>query len=262
MTKRGLAASFLALTLGVALCAGASAQRKKRAGRLPPPVEVEAPVESAPEAPAAAPPVAPEPVLPEPAPVDAASELGESGDAPATAEAAEQPPAQADAATSAAELAALQAELAAVMDELVQARARVAVLGKSLFATTVRVRIENDTAPDQQAVRAMLRLDGAPIWTGDAAAMRDPDRILFEGYAAPGPHVLELEIEQRSRDDDAYGYTLRESYRFTVLQKHRTDLRLVLEDDSDMAEDFGDDQEGEYDVTTRLEVKAVAKGED
>jgi hypothetical protein len=86
--------------------------------------------------------------------------------------------------------------------------------------------------------------------------------VLFEGYAAPGPHVLELEIEQRARDDDAYGYTLRESYRFTVLQKHRTDLKLVLEDDSDMAEDFADDKEGEYDVTTRLEVEAVRQGGD
>jgi hypothetical protein len=144
------------------------------------------------------------------------------------------------------------------MDDLVQARARVAVLGKSLFKTRVRIRIDNRAAPDQVAARAALFLDGAPIWSGDGSQLRDPERVLFEGSAAPGPHVLSLEIEQRARDEDSYRYTLRESYRFVALRERRSDLRLVLDDDSDMAEDFKDDEEGSYEVQTRLEVRAAA----
>jgi hypothetical protein len=148
------------------------------------------------------------------------------------------------------------------MDDLVQARARVALLGKSLFKTRVRVRLDNRAGDTVAAVRVALFLDGAPIWSGDGAAVRDPKQILFDGVAAPGPHVLGLEIEQRARGDDAYRYTLRDNYHFNVLRERRTDLTLILDDDSDIAEDFKDDDEGEYDVRTKLEVRAAALNEE
>jgi hypothetical protein len=163
--------------------------------------------------------------------------------------------------TSQAESLALQQELAQLMDDLVQARERVAVIGKSLWKTRVRVRIDNRAAPEQVTAAVVLRLDGAPIFTGDGSSLQSPDRPLYDGYAAPGPHVLELEIEQRAKRDQKYRYNLRESYRFEVLRERRTDLTLVLDDDSDIADDFADDQQGEYDVRTRLDVEAVGLDE-
>jgi hypothetical protein len=179
------------------------------------------------------------------------------GQAPTPAPAPAAAPAGDPSASERAELAALQAELAAVMDDLVQARTRVAVLGKSLFKTRVRVKLDNRAAPEQQAARVELWLDGAPIFSGDGAALRDPERVLWEGFTAPGAHVLTLEVEQRAQDDDTYRYTLRDSFRVVVVRERRTDLRLVLDDDSDMAEDFPDDREGSYELQTRLEARAV-----
>lgn len=158
--------------------------------------------------------------------------------------------------------AALQQELAQLMDDLVQTRERVAVIGKTLFKTKLRIKLDNRAQPDQVAGRVSLRLDGAPVFSADGSGLRDAERTLFEGFAAPGAHVLELEIEQRARADEAYRYTQRESFRFEVVEGKRTDLRLQLDDDSDIAEDFRDDQEGEYDVRTRLQVQAVNPGED
>ena len=161
-----------------------------------------------------------------------------------------------------AEVAGLQQELAQLMDDLVQARERVAVLGKALFHTKIRVRVDASDTEDQALGQVALRLDGAAIFSGDGASLGDPERPLFEGFAAPGPHVLEIEIELRARADEAYRYTLRESYRFEVVGERRTDLRLRLADDSDIAEDFHDDRSGEYDVHTRLQVRAVPLNED
>lgn len=160
------------------------------------------------------------------------------------------------------ELAGLRQELSQVMDDMVQARARVAVLGKTLWKTRVRVKLDNRAAPDQVAVHATLFLDGAPIWNGDGTAMRGPDHPLFDGFAAPGPHVLTVEVEQRAREDENYRYTVRNGYRFMVVREKRTDVLLVLDDDSDMAEDFKDDESGEYDVRTRLKVRAVDLNEE
>jgi hypothetical protein len=147
------------------------------------------------------------------------------------------------------------------MDSLVQARARAAVLGKALWKTTVAIKIDNQ-AEDQVAVRVALWLDGAPVWSGDGSALRDPERTMFSGFLAPGQHVLTYEVEQRARADEKYRYTLRASHRFTALRERRSELRLVLEDDSDIAEDFADDEEGEYDVRARLQVRAISPDDD
>jgi hypothetical protein len=229
--------------------ATAQAQRKRSAGHAPPSHKqsepVPTPAAAADPVPATVPGGAdPQATIPEPAADPAA---------PAKPMAKPRDP---------AEVAALQQELAQLMDDLVQARARVAVLGKALFHTKVRVRVDVSDAEDQVIGKVGLWLDGAAIFSGDGAALGDPERPLFEGFAAPGPHVLEVEIEQRARADEAYRYTLRESYRFEVVGERRTDLRLRLADDSDIAKDFHDDRSGEYDVHTRLQVRAVPLNED
>jgi hypothetical protein len=233
----------MAWLFAIAVLLGGSATahaQRKRPPPAPPQAEPAAPPAAAP---AAAPPAAPAAASPGSAPQAAAPEPAPKPDDPA-------------------EVADLQQELARLMDDLVQARARVAVLGKALFHTKVRVRIDASDAEDQVLGKVALRLDGAPIFSGEGASLGDPERPLFEGFAAPGPHVLEVEIEQRARADETYRYTLRESYRFEVVGERRTDLRLWFEDDSDIAEDFRDDRSGEYDVRTRLQVRAVPLNED
>jgi hypothetical protein len=187
----------------------------------------------------------------------AAHGLPSEGGAPSAKPAAEASPANVpeEPAPEGAAPAALSKDVAGVMDELVQLRARTRVLGKALFKTKVRIRVENEAAPDQIAARLQLWLDGAPVWSGDGSGLRDAERVLFEGLAAPGPHVLTYEVEQRARDDEKYRYTQRASLRFVALRDRRMDLVLVLEDDSDMAEDFPDDADGEYDLRVKLRAR-------
>jgi hypothetical protein len=99
------------------------------------------------------------------------------------------------------------------------------------------------------------------VFQGDGSALRDPERVLFEGFAAPGPHVLTYEVEQRARENEAYRYTQRSSLRFVALRDRRMDLLLTLDDDSDMAESLEEDEEGEYDVQVRLEIEAHELGD-
>lgn len=250
--------ALFTLALGVLLVcvAGADAQaRKRRSGDKPSrePVAEPATPPDGPVAPPAAPPptadAAPLSVTPaaEPAPAVAP----EPAPAPA-ADAAEEAAAQ--------DAQAVREELSTVMDSLVSARARAALLGKSLFKTRVRVQLVNDAADDQALGKVALLLDGNPIYRGDGSALNPEGAKLFEGYAAPGPHVLTVEIEQRAREDDAYRYSQTSSLRFVVPRGTLTDLTLVLDDDSDIAEDFKDDDEGEYDVRLRLEVEARPLG--
>jgi hypothetical protein len=153
------------------------------------------------------------------------------------------------------DLSPLRAEFTTLMDELVQMRSKIAVLGRQLFRTKVRVGIENLASDDATLARLVLTLDGAPIFRGDASRLSgEAERRAFEGFAAPGPHVLGVEAEQRSREDEDYRYTLRDEYRFVVVRGRLTEVTVTLDDDSDIAEDFADDGEGEYDVRVRIRV--------
>jgi hypothetical protein len=170
--------------------------------------------------------------------------------------AAESAPGPAETPVDAEQLASLQSELSTLMDDLVQARTRAGLIGKTLFKTLIRVHVQNLVGDDTALAKIVLKLDGAPIFRGDAASMRgDEARQVFEGYVAPGPHVLSVELEQNSRSDQAYGYTLRESYKFQALRDKRNELSLTLRDSSDMASEFPDDQDGEYDVRMRLRAR-------
>jgi hypothetical protein len=172
------------------------------------------------------------------------------------AEADEKSKASEPPAADAEQVSGLQTELSALMDELVQARTRAALLGKTLFKTVTRVYLQNLAGDGAVLSKAVLKLDGAPIFRGDGAAIRgDEARQVFEGFIAPGSHVLTAELEVSSRTDSAYGYSLRESYKFQALRDKRNELSLVLRDDSDVASEFPDDQDGEYDVRMRLRVR-------
>jgi hypothetical protein len=241
----------LALSCALGVHSHADAQAKKRRPPSPPAAEVEAPPpQPTPEAP---PPEAAPPAIQDPAP-----EAQPAVEPSPTAPVANAPEAADEAATQDAQ--AVREELSTVMDSLVSARARAALLGKSLFKTRVRVQLENEAADDQVLGKVALSLDGNPIYRGDGSTLNPEGAKLFEGYAAPGPHVLTVEIEQRAREDDGYRYSQTSSLRFVVPRGTLTDLTLVLDDDSDIAEDFKDDDEGEYDVRLRLEVVARPLG--
>jgi len=107
----------------------------------------------------------------------------------------------------------------------------------------------------------VLKLDGAPVFRSDGSALRDDNpRKVFESFVAPGPHVLTVELEQKASSDAAYGYTLHDSYRFQALRDKQSELTLILDDDSDLAREFPQDAQGEYDVRTKLRVRTRELG--
>lgn len=235
----------LALVL-VFVVPSADAQRRRRRRRptpTPPPAE---PAETPEEEEAPETPVAEADAEAEVEPADPIEPIAEPEPVAPPAPESTPPP----------DLSPLRSELATLMDELVQTRARVAVLGRQLFETKVRVRVEN-RADDAVLATFSLRLDGAPVFVM-SDRLGDDGVTVFEGFAAPGPHELTVEAEQRTRANADYRYLQSDRYRFEVVQGQMTDVVIILDDDSDIGEDFADDGEGEYDVRTRVRVATRA----
>ena len=121
--------------------------------------------------------------------------------------------------------------------------------------------VQNRAGDDNTLARLVVGLDGAPVHRGDGSSLGEDAKQVFEGFAAPGPHVLTVEVEQRQRANDDYRYTVRDSFRIQVQRDRRTDVTIILDDDSDMGADFEDDGEAEYDVSTRVRVETRELGD-
>ena len=160
------------------------------------------------------------------------------------------------------DLSPIRSQFTAIMDELVQLRSRTAVLGRQLFNTRVSVTVENRASDDNVLERMVLHLDGAPIFQASSGEVEGDGREAFDGFAAPGPHVLSVEAEQRQRADQSFRYTMRDAYRFQVVRDRLTEITIILEDDSNIGEDFEDDGEGLFDVRTRFRVATREIGEE
>lgn len=184
--------------------------------------------------------------------------------APSTTAAAPPPPAAssadlADVGPTPPDLSPLRAEYSSLMDDMVAARELVATLGEDLFQTRVAITVQDRAGDDQSLASFALELDGTPVFHTEGEIEGGGDgRQVYEGALAPGPHVLTVAMEQRASQDSEYRYVQRDTYRFIVVRDRRTEIEIVLEDDSDIAQHFAHDGEGRYDVHTRVRVATRA----
>ena len=172
--------------------------------------------------------------------------------ASATPPAASTAPAAPDPGPAPPDVAPVRADLGHLMDDMVQARQRMAVLGEELFRTRIRIAVQDRAGDDQSLAHFVVELDGAPVFRSDAEIEGgDRGRTVHEGALAPGPHVLTIETEQRSRDDAEVRYSQRETFRVQVHRERLTDIEIVLEDDSSMVEAFHQRVVGRHAIPAR-----------
>ena len=148
------------------------------------------------------------------------------------------------------------ADLDRLMADIATLRARVAALTTSLFSSKLRVYVH--TAGDDARVQAfVVTLDDGVVFRADPGFMADDEKVVYEHAVAPGSHVVGIEIERQA----ARGATFRtwQTTRFAIQVPERKVLEaiVVVEDHSDMADDFPDDQDGKYKLAVRLRAKVA-----
>jgi len=181
-----------------------------------------------------------------PAPVTAPTTVIEPRTPEATAPAAPPPP----------DVSALSSELSAVLDELIQARSRASILAKSLFRTRIDINVLR-RADDQQLLHVKLALDGVPVHESDGAALAGSEAHLFSGFVAPGVHEISVEISEQARENATYRYSRAERFRIETKKDTSTQVDVLLRDDSDMAEELPEGDDGKYEVSTRVRVTPI-----
>jgi hypothetical protein len=81
--------------------------------------------------------------------------------------------------------------------------------------------------------------------------------VVYEHAVAPGHHVVGVEIERYDARNKEFRTWQSSRFSVVVPENKLVDTHLVVIDDSDMAEDFPDDADGEYDLRVKLRARVV-----
>jgi len=147
-------------------------------------------------------------------------------------------------------------ELDRLLGDIATLRGRVAALTTTLFKSRIRVIVEAHGA-EARIESLNVNLDDGVVFAAPERFSAEDERVVYEHAVAPGQHVLGLDIERY----DLRGKNFRtwQSSRFSVVvpEGQLVEAHFKLEDSSDMAEDFPDDQDGEYEIGVRLRARVA-----
>jgi hypothetical protein len=250
----------------LALCLGAQAQNKKGLRRPPP--------STAPKASAA-------PASTEPA-KDAKEKEKEPATPPKDAPASESAPAS-DAATSGDDLGAPPPKTSTdqkpgtqpspltpgpgefpsgapkpppvqydkLLADIAALRSRVAAVTTTLFSSKLRVVVEMD-GDDARIASFKVTLDDGIVYAAPDRFSPGEPKVVYEHAVASGHHYIGVEIERYDIRNRQYRTYQTSKFAIVVPESKRVETFFTIEDDSDMAEDFPDGQDGEYDLHVNL----------
>lgn len=143
-----------------------------------------------------------------------------------------------------------------LLSDIAALRSRVAALTTTLFKSKLRIIVETD-GDDARITSFVVTLDDGVVFSAPSRFVADDEKTVYEHAVAPGHHVIGVEVER----EDARGkqYKTWQTSRFSVVvpDSQLLETHMVVSDDSDMAEDFPDDADGEYDVRVRLRARVT-----
>ena len=143
-----------------------------------------------------------------------------------------------------------------LLGDIAALRSRVAALTTTLFASKLRVVVET-RGDDARLASFNVTLDDGVVFSAPDRFSAEDERVVYEHAVAPGHHVVGIEIERFDARNKVYRTW--QSSRFSVLvpENKLVSTHLIVIDDSDMAEDFPDDADGEYDIRVKLRARVA-----
>jgi len=156
---------------------------------------------------------------------------------------------------------ALRQEYLKLRDQLFRSRARAAAVAGALYSSKLRVQLDYASARFYTVTRATVRLDGANVYDDAQGAIAADRAPRWEGFVAPGRHMVTVRIEATGKDDRRFATALETS--FTVQAPAGKDLmvRCAARDEGDMAYQWQRSEHGSYRLRLDVAVESARREE-
>lgn len=144
-----------------------------------------------------------------------------------------------------------------LLGDIAALRSRVAAMTTTMYASKLQVIVETDDSSDARITSFTVTLDDGVIYSAPKNFSAEDERPVYEHAVAPGHHVIGVDVERYDARGKEYQTWQSSKFSIVVPEGKRLSAHLRLEDDSDMAADFPDDQDGEYDLRARLRALVI-----
>jgi hypothetical protein len=153
----------------------------------------------------------------------------------------------------------LRQEYLSLRDELFKSRARANAVASALYSTRMTIKFTWGSARYYGVGKASIRLDGATVFEDAAGAIAADDGVRFDGYVAPGRHLVTFHVEATGKDDDSFTSTT--EAQITVKAVANKDLLVAAKgkDNGDIAYAWKKSERGSYGLGIDVNVKSVAQ---
>lgn len=148
------------------------------------------------------------------------------------------------------------AEYDRLLGDIAALRARVASLTTTMFKSKLRVLLESE-GDDARIVKLAVTLDDGVVFVAPARFAADDEKTVYEHAVSPGHHVLGVEIERVDARGREYKTWQSTKMSLVVPESKTLEALISLEDDSDMAVDFPEDEDGEYELNVKLRARVT-----
>src|SRR5262249_38139872 len=140
----------------------------------------------------------------------------------------------------------LQKEYEKIREGLFTARARAAAVGAAMYSSKLQVFLKYGTPRFFHISRAVIRLDGSAIFDDAVGAIGADDVMRYEGFIAPGKHVVTIRVDAETKDDSSFSSSSESTFVIDVPQKKQVTMRAMAEDGGDMGFAWNKKQHGAY----------------
>jgi hypothetical protein len=143
-----------------------------------------------------------------------------------------------------------------LLSDIAALRGRVAALTTTLFKSKLRVIVQTE-GDEARISRFVVTLDDGIVFTAPARFVAEDEKIVYEHAVAPGHHVVGVEVERADARGPEFKTWQTSQFSVVVPDSKLLETQIYLEDDSDMAEDFPEDADGEYELSVRLRARVA-----
>lgn len=156
----------------------------------------------------------------------------------------------------------LRQEYLSLRDELFKSRARANAVASSLYSTRIQIKLTYTTARYYNPAKATIRLDGANIYDDTTGAIGGDDGVRFDGYVAPGRHLITFRVEATGKDDDTFTSTTENQIVVKAVAGKDLLVSAKAKDGGDIAYEWKKSEHGSYGLGLDVSVKTTARPKD
>jgi hypothetical protein len=156
----------------------------------------------------------------------------------------------------------LRQEYLSLRDELFKSRARANTVASQLYSTRMQIKLTYTTARYYNPAKASIRLDGATVYENVGGGIAGDDGVRFDGYVAPGRHLITFRIEATGKDDDTFTSVIENQIVVKAVAGKDLLVAAKARDGGDIAYEWKRKERGTYGLAVDVAVKSVprAKG--